>query len=102
MLPHVMTNFTDYQKQKHLVVLVALPTGVAHYNMLVALPTGVAHYNTTNMDNVVGSTHCKLQIIIFWLPNMTDVMKLLSQFLGTWHGANINMWQCLVIDRISA
>ena len=89
MLPHVMTDFTDHQKQKHLVVLVALPTGVAHYN-------------TTNMDNVVGSTHCKLQIIIFWLPNMTDVMKLLSQFLGTWHGANINMWQCLVIDRISA
>ena len=41
--PHVMMDFTDHKKQKHLVVVVVLPTGVMHYN-------------TTNTDIEVGST----------------------------------------------
>ena len=49
MPPHVMADFTDNKKQKHLVVVV------------VVLPMGVMHYNTTNTDIVVGSTEDKLQ-----------------------------------------
>ena len=30
---------------------------------------------------------------------MTDVIKLLSQFLDTWRGDNINMWQCLAMEK---
>ena len=30
---------------------------------------------------------------------MTDVIKLLSQLLDTWHGDNINMWQCLAMEK---
>ena len=43
MPPYVVTDFENHSKQKHLVVLVVLCTGVAHYN-------------TTNMDIVVDST----------------------------------------------
>ena len=31
MPPHVVTDFTDHRKQKHLVVVVVLLTGVMHY-----------------------------------------------------------------------
>ena len=86
MPPHVMMDFTDHKKQKHLVVLVVLPTGVMHYN-------------TTKTDIVVGSSQDKLQIKIIWPHNMTDVMKLLRQFLDTWHGDDINMWQCLAMEK---
>ena len=79
-------DFTDYKKQKHFVVVVVLPMGVVHYN-------------TTNTDIEVGSTHDKLQIKIIWPNNMTDVMKLLSQFLHTWHADNINMQQPLVMEK---
>ena len=51
MPPHVMTDFTDHKKQKHLVVLVVLPIGVVQYN-------------TTNMNIVVGRTQDELQIKI--------------------------------------
>ena len=30
---------------------------------------------------------------------MTDVMKLLSQFLCTWHVDNLDIGQCLVMER---
>ena len=33
MLPHVMMDFMDHKKPKHLVVVVVLPTGVVYYNM---------------------------------------------------------------------
>ena len=32
MPPHVITDFTDHFKQKHLVLVVVLPAGVAHFN----------------------------------------------------------------------
>ena len=53
MPPHIMADFTDHNKQKHLV-------------LVVVLPTGALYYNTTNMDIAVGSR------------DMTDVVKLLS------------------------
>ena len=43
MPPHVIMDFMDHKKQKHLVVVLDLPMGVAHYN-------------TTSMDIAVGST----------------------------------------------
>ena len=67
--------------------------------VLVVLPTGVAHDNTPNMDIVVGSTEDELQIKIIWPCNMTDVTKLLSQFPNTWHGDDINRWQHLAMER---
>ena len=30
---------------------------------------------------------------------MMDVMKLLSQFWGTWHADDINMWQHLAVEK---
>ena len=30
---------------------------------------------------------------------MMDVTKLLSQFLHTWHVDNLNMWQCLAMEK---
>ena len=56
---------------------------------------GVTNYNTTNMDLVIGSAQGELQIKIIWSHNVTDVMKLLSQFLHTWHGDDINMQEHL-------
>ena len=60
---------------------------------------GVTHYNTTNMDIVIGSAQGELQIKIIWPHNVTDVMKLLSQFLHTWHGDDINMQEHLVMEK---
>ena len=86
MLPHVMTDFMDHKKQKHLVVVVVLPTGVAHYN-------------TTTMDIEVGSMQDEVQIKIIWPNNMMDVTKLLRQFPRTWHANYLNMQQCLVMEK---
>ena len=30
---------------------------------------------------------------------MIDVTKVMSQFLHTWHADDINMWQCLVMEK---
>ena len=65
--------------------------------MVVVLPTRVVHYNTTTMDIKVGSTQDELQTNMH--NNMTDVMKLLSQFPCRWYADNINMWQHLVTEK---
>ena len=36
---------------------------------------------------------------IIWPNNMTYVMKLLSQILGTWHADDISMQRCLVMEK---
>ena len=87
MLPHVMTDFTDHKKLKHLVVVV------------VVLPTGVVHCTTTNTDIQVGSMQDEVQIKIIWPNNMMDVTKLLSQFPCTWHVDDLNMQQHLVMKK---
>ena len=51
MPPYVMMDFKDHGKQKNLVVVVGLPTGVTHYN-------------TTDTDISVGSPEDKLNIKI--------------------------------------
>ena len=50
MLPHVMTEFIDHKKQKHLVVVVVIPMGVALYN-------------TTSTDIEVNRKLCKAHLI---------------------------------------
>ena len=80
MQPYVVTDFEDCNKQKHLVVLVVLPAGAMHYN-------------TTNTDIAVRSTQDKMEIKIIWPHNMTVLTTLLSQFMNSSHGANINMWK---------
>ena len=80
MPPHVMMDFMDHKKQKHLVVVVVLPTGVVQYNPA-----------NTNIE--VGSPQDEVQVRIIWPKNMTDVMKLLSQFLHTCHGYDLNTWR---------
>ena len=84
--PHVMTDFTDHKKQKHLVVV-----GI--------LPMGFVHFNTTNKDIEVASMQDELQIKIIWPNNMMDVMKLLSQFLHKWYADDINMQQHLAMKK---
>ena len=73
-----MTEFEDHNKQKNLMVVVILPTGVMHFN-------------TTNTGIAVGSTQEELIIKIIWPHNMTYVKSLLSQFTISWHREENNM-----------
>ena len=65
-LQYVITEFKDHNKQKYLLAVVVLPTGVTYYN-------------TTNTDTVVGSTQEELIIKFIWLHKMMDVKSLLGQ-----------------------
>ena len=72
MPPYVMTDFEDHNKQKNMVVVVVLPTGVTHYN-------------TTNTDISVGSTQDKLIIKIIWPHTVMDLEILLGRFAMSCH-----------------
>ena len=84
--PYVMTEFEDHNEQKNLMVVVALPTGVMHFN-------------TTNTDIAVGSTQEELFIRIIWPHNMTDVKLLLSQFMMSWHREETNIRKQLALEK---
>ena len=81
-----MTEFEDHNKQKYLVVVVILPTGVMHFN-------------TTNTDITVGSTQQELIIKITWPHNMTDVKSLLSQFMMSWQREESNISKRLALEK---
>ena len=83
---YALMDFEDCNKQKHLVVLAVLPTGLVHYD-------------TTNTDIFVGSMQHALIIKIIWLNNMTNVTLLLGQFMSHWHVDDFNMWKRLVLER---
>ena len=83
---HIVTDFIDHMKQRHLVVVVILPTGVVHYN-------------TTNVDIEVGSMKDELQIKIIWPNNMMDVTKLLGQFTCEWYVEDLDMWLHLAMEK---
>ena len=86
MLPCIMMDFMDHKKQKH-------------SEVVVVLSTGVAHYNTKNMDIKVGGMQDEVQIKIIWPNNMTDVTKLLHQFMYEWHVEDLSMQQCLAMEK---
>ena len=60
-----VTDFKDHNKQKDLVVMVVLPTGVMQYN-------------ATNTDILVSSAQDALIVKIIWPHNMIYVKTLLG------------------------
>ena len=84
--PYVVTDWEDDKKQKNVVVVVVLPTGVAHQN-------------TTNCDIAVGPSKLALHVTIIWPLNMMDVNVLLDQFPDKWHVDDRNTRRRLALER---
>ena len=83
--PHVLTLWVDQNKQKHVVVVINLPTGVAHRD-------------TTNCDIEVGESQKELIVKIIWPTNSTDVGELLKQFSQEWMEKDENIHKKLALE----
>ena len=83
--PHVLTQWVDQNKQKHVVVVINLPTGVAHRD-------------TTNCDIEVGESQKELIVKIIWPTNSTDVGELLKQFSQEWMEKDENIRKKLALE----
>ena len=85
-LPYVIADWADENKQKNLVVVVNLPLGVVKNN-------------TTNTDISIGDSRTILTVTMFWPRNMVDVLILLNQFPPSWHNQENNIRRRLALEK---
>ena len=83
--PHVLTQWVDDKKQRHLVILVVLPTGIAHED-------------TTNCLIEVDRSQLQVHVKVIWPDNATHIHYLTQHMHREWHVEEKNLRMKLALE----
>ena len=83
--PHVLTQWVDDKKQRHLVILVVLPTGIAHED-------------TTNCLIEVDPSQLQVHVKVIWPDNATHIQYLTQHMHREWHVEEKNLRMKLALE----